>query len=645
MENNKIFEAKATLNNVDKIGNAMVSKVRVNREYLISKEIAEEMNTYISFNPFPTFNDYFAPKYDDKGNEITTKDMKVGTPGVRSIFNKAGAVIIGDTSTTQQNIMMKEASHFRISNNVPLMDNRATRKAIRAESGCTVKELVQASQNGLLGREVYSYSDFMYCKYLGRMSNNYMVTLRRFPYPVDDYISSIGVGSERQNADLTSQNTDSLGCMITWMGTPGNEMQNILKYSMSMPYTQKKAELQNDPVDADSGGGFANQVAAIFDPVYRDQYQNSQASTQANAFFKQYMPPMIAKHATGDAAYQAKQWNDFKDSTKAYGPVDTIKETYARSEDGLQFNQTMSLTFEYELRSYNGINGRQAMLDLLSNILNVTYSTGTFWGGGFRGGGAHQNNIFNNLQIYKAKGGFTNFVDAFTEDCSTIGQSLGQTIKDNGGFWATIKQFANSLTGMLMHGALNKLGRPQKHRVTSLLSPAPVGFWHVTVGNPHHPIMSMGNMILKTATVEHYGPLGLDDFPTCLKVTCELERGKPRDIRDIEKLYMHGNDRIYTSMGPKIFDMYKHAKEYGDKNSRMSTIIGNANSTVSVGDGKTETIDNINHMKHVLQKYFGHADTTSIMIASMEQENGAHARKKKGTAGGDSSVPGTDVKM
>mgnify|MGYP003290120482 CR=1 FL=1 len=44
MKNNKIFEAKATLNNVDKIGNAMVSKVRVNREYLISKEIAEEMN-------------------------------------------------------------------------------------------------------------------------------------------------------------------------------------------------------------------------------------------------------------------------------------------------------------------------------------------------------------------------------------------------------------------------------------------------------------------------------------------------------------------------------------------------------------------------------------------------------------------------
>jgi hypothetical protein len=45
-------------------------------------------------------------------------------------------------------------------------------------------------------------------------------------------------------------------------------------------------------------------------------------------------------------------------------------------------------------------------------------------------------------------------------------------------------------------------------------------------------------------------------------------------------------------------------------------------------------------MKHVLQKYFGHADTNSIMIAAMEQEMGAQKKKKKGTAGGDSSAQG-----
>ena len=45
-------------------------------------------------------------------------------------------------------------------------------------------------------------------------------------------------------------------------------------------------------------------------------------------------------------------------------------------------------------------------------------------------------------------------------------------------------------------------------------------------------------------------------------------------------------------------------------------------------------------MADLLKKYFGHSNTQSIMIAAMEQENGAHKRKKKGAAGGDSSVQG-----
>ena len=46
------------------------------------------------------------------------------------------------------------------------------------------------------------------------------------------------------------------------------------------------------------------------------------------------------------------------------------------------------------------------------------------------------------------------------------------------------------------------------------------------------------------------------------KVVVNLERGKPRDLRGIENIYMGGNDRIYVSMGPKVFDMYQKAKAY-----------------------------------------------------------------------------------
>ena len=629
MATNKLFEKSEFLQKND-----LVSRVRVNREYLISKHTADDLNTYMSFTPFATFNDLFAPEYDANGEEVTPDSKGSGTLGVRSLFNRAGAVILGSRDVKKMGeVATAKTSPWRISNNVPLMDNRASREAIKEDSGCSVKELVKASEDGVLGRETYAFSDFMYCKYLGRVPNNYLITLRRFPYPVDDFISAVGTRDMRKKPEFATQNADSIGCMVTWLGTPGNEMSNVLKYTVSMPFKTANAQLQDNKIDADAGGGPANAISALFDSKYREQYMAGQAGTVVNKYIGGIFP-----NAAGDPPYPASQWNSFRDSSKVYGPVDVIKETYMRSEEGLKFDQDISIVFDYELRSYNGINGRQAMLDLLANVLNVTYSTGTFWGGGYRGGGAHQNNVFANMKVFKTKGGFTDFVEAFAEDLSNLGQKAKSSIESNGGILETIKKIGNSLGGMLAAGFLNKMGRPQKQQLNSLLSPAPIGFWHLTIGNPHHPIMSMGNMILKSAQIEHYGPLGLDDFPTGLKVTCTLTRGKPRDIRDIEKLYMKGNDRIYSPMGPKIFDMYKNAKEYksGDKSRPL---VGNASSTVTAG-GQTETISNLGELKHVIQKYFGHVDTQSIMVASMEQEMGAGKKQKKGTAGGDSTKQG-----
>ena len=619
---NKLFTKDATLKSTGTATPYHVSKIRLNREYLLSKHTAEELNTYFSFEPFPVFNDgYTADEKDENGNII--KGSGPGTPGVRSIFNKAGAVVIGTDNgkASTEQILNSTASEWRVSNNVPLMDNIATRQAIREHSGCSVKELVIASSKGDLGRETYDFSDFMYCKYLGKIPNNYLITLRRFPLPVDDYISTMGTTIEvRRNKEIQSQNSQSIGCLVTWMGTPGNEMSNILKYSYSMPYKEQQAQWEQDSSNADAGShGILNGIAATFDSQYQKQYAAGQASSAANAFIRKFFKP-------GTSPYNIADINNWQDNrNKIYGPVDAIKSVYMRGDDGIKFNQDITLTFEYELRSYNGINGRQAMLDLLSNILNVTYTTGTFWGGGYRGTGAHQNNIFTNLQVFKTAGGATDFYDAFTKDISTIGGAVKSNIKSNGGLWNTVKNFMNNLGGMFLGGFLNALGRPQKAMINSLLSPAPVGFWHLTIGNPHHPIMSMGNMILKETTIEHYGPLGLDDFPTGLKVVVELDRGKSRDIRDIEKLYMHGNDRIYTSMGPKVIKMYEKAKTY--KNQKVSGDNINLNS-----------IDNpelISHMESMdvgkdlkvkadtIKKFFGENDVYSIFIASAEQECGA----------------------
>ena len=625
----KIF-SKGTISSADK---NIVQKVRYNREQLLSKDTARELNTYLNFGIFPTFADTFIPYYEN-GKLVDAPGAKagVGTPGVRSIFNRAGAVLLGSKDGSYNVDVSKgdtkNTNEWRISNNVPLMDSAEARKRIRKLSGCSIKELVEDSAAGLLGQETYAYSDFMYCKHLGKMPNNYMITLRRFPLPIDDYIGTTGEDDATRNSRV-SENAACIGCMVTWMGVSGNDLSNILKYSYKMPFKFENSEEQQVTGGADAQNAPLNNITAIFDEKYQQQYQMGYAGNAANAAFG-YLGIKL-----GDPPYTGYA-NQRDDKTKVYGPVDSIRGTYIRSNAGLEFEQKITLTFEYELRSYNGINGRQAMLDLISNILNVTYSTGTFWKGGFKGFAAHQSNIFANLHCMKFSGGFTGFVDALAKDMSEVGEKLGPKVND-GNFLSTLKNLANNLGGMLIGGMLNKFGRPHKQMYNALLSPAPIGFWHVTIGNPKHPIMSIGNMVITDCSIEHSGPLGLDDFPTGLKVTVSLDRGKPRDLRDIEKLYMQGTDRIYSSMGDKVFDMYKNAELYQAHKKAGTLSSYNPVSKIATIDTNkktnevTVTVKDYEKLSSSLKKYFGTTDAYSIYIPAAEQEPG-HGKKKPSTA-------------
>ena len=680
--------------------NHLVSKVRCNREYLISQDISRDLNTYNYFGIFASFNDVHKRQFSKGSNEynkrIATKDAKgntvenygkmtadavkevfdptkkTGSPSVRSIFNRAGGMMLGTdglpAAVSEVDInkhIRNGASGWRISNNVPLMDSPNTRERIRRDSGCSVKELVQQSEQGLLGRAIYSYADFMYCKYLGKVPNNYLITLRRFPVPPGDFISTVSTGKVKLK-EGSNMGGQQIGCMVTWLGTPGNEMGNILKYSYKMPYEDKKSDWQTIEGSADGASGVANSIAAAFDPAYRAQYISGHGGGAFNAHIGKFF-------GCKDGPYNPAMNEGFYDQNKVYGPIDKVKSTMMRSSEGLEFEQNITLTFYYELRAYNGINTRQAMLDLLSNILQVTYTSGGFWGGGYRGGGMHQNSIFNNLAIFKCHGGFDEFMDAFSKDYSTVTEKISGSVDANGGWLNTIKKALNQLGGMILGGLLNRMGRPQRMYANSLLSEQPVGLWHIMVGNPNHPILSIGNMVLLNTEVEHYGPLGLDDFPSGLKVTCTLKRGKPRDLREIEKMYMHGNDRIFFSMGPKVTNMYKQALDYKKKENSILQPASSLNDNImNIKKGYKDTIDaedklvadkdtmdfaktstetreitaeaekianeltpagvdaeKMGRFGDSLQKWFGETDVYSIYFAAAEQEYGATKSKGK----------------
>ena len=510
----------------------------------------EDFNSYRNWGSFPGSIDpiWEANAKDNNKVELGYHNFNV----TKSLFNNVQGI--------------GAYTEYQMKSNAPLIDSPRTRKEIKADDDCSVKALVTKSEKNQMGRQIYRYADFMYCKYLGQVPNNYMITLRRFPYPCADHIGFIGDGSDENEHKLQKHMPD-MGRMITWLGTPGNDITNILHYKVTMPFKEMTAKMEDGGnAGGDSGGLLGTLMNMGGNSAYQSAVLSGHAGSASNKFIGQVLGSGVSKYLD-NPPYEGMV--GAVDNNKPWGPIDVIKKTHIRGDDGLVFENSFDLTFDYKLRSYDGVNGKAAFLDLIANILAVTYSTGKFWGGGYRGSGLSQHNAFANLPIYNIKNGasWSEVMGAVTESLSEVGKAMNGNKELTGNFLADAKsilsnmgkQFAQAILG----GALNKLGRPMKNAVNSLLSPAPVGFWHVTVGNPMHPIIQMGNMIIDNCEITQYGPLGLDDFPTGLKVKVTLKHAKSRDATLFEQMFHYGEYRIYSPIDKLVQQAYENSTRPG----------------------------------------------------------------------------------
>jgi len=541
-------------------------------------------------------NDNDIPETPVDEKDVYYTDKRNPRVGTKSLFNNINAVAF--------------QPEYTIHANAPLIDSREVRKRMRDLGDCSIKALVDATAEGRMGRAVYDYNDFMFCKYLGQVSNNYLVTLRRFPFPAGDNINLVLHG-EDENEQESQGHSPDIGRMVTWIGTPGNDMENILKYKVLMPYKELTSAIEQTSGGGE-GGGIMGTITNLVSPSYsRNVYLGRAGSSSIGhlkALTQSRAGRMMGMGRIGNLMQGPRDEgaSGFQDRTKNYGPVDVISKTHIRQggeDGGLTFEQEINLTFDYELRSYDSINTRAAFLDLLANILTVTYVNGRFWGGAYMGTGVAQSKLFSNLPIYNMKQPF-NFSDLYNAGIASlkmIGKELngGQEIKGPRDIVKAAIQLGKNMLSVFAGGLLNGLGRPQRQAVNSLLNDSPVGLWHLTIGNPKHPIMSMGNMILTDVNIQHYGRLGMDDFPVGLRVNISLKHGMPRDAKGIEHMYMMGDSRIYQPLDEDLLYMYETAESVGDNPNSKKGSKGSSGSLDNVAQVKKELEDIANKMGQV----------------------------------------------
>ena len=489
---------------------------------------------------------------------------------------------------------------YGIMENVPLMDGTILHKHNKDEiaklSDCSIRELVNLSsvRKSILGNARYKYADFMYCKDLGKISNNHMITLRKFAFPVGDNIFRSTVtttAGDGKNDPMSS--VGDVGRMITWFDTDDNKLSDIMSYEYEASWKKLDAKIQQlDSQEDDEGRGIAGKIINNLSPGYNLQ---TAKGTNTGGLLGQLMNSMGIGSSTHEYQHNDVALGRNYDNNKVYSPKDTIQDTHIY-EGKLTFKHEFTLNFSYKLRAYDNINPKSAFLDLLGNILTVTYRKGTFWGGRSeilgakpnKAGWQKYNNILKGLSdaggdlwknIFHLEGASTDsMLGAFSQfngalldivkgaglDVGSMANNALQSAKDflsgnmtasevgdkvKNGVQKTAKGVQKLNLGQAMMGSINnKLGRPALYAFDSLLTGAKVGLWHVTIGNPKNPIATFGNLILTNAKITHSGPLGFDDFPTELHVSVSLKHAMSRDATEISKMYTKGQNGIYLSL-------------------------------------------------------------------------------------------------
>jgi hypothetical protein len=451
---------------------------------------------------------------------------------------------------------------------INLFDDEAGWNPLEVERNPTASKLIEWSREGRNAIE-YSWEDFLYCKNYGKVPNNYMITLRRFGTPVGDNL----LNSERQS-------TPDIGRLITWMDGETNKLNEMLKFSVKLNWEEFKSEIQT--VNASSYGGNGGGGNLIGKLLGATDTAGSKTALQgeANANFDPYS----------------------NTTNKTLGPINVIDKMMVRKR-GLVFEQSLKLVFEYEMRSIDGINGKAAFLDLLMNVMMVTYNRGDFWGGAIRyvGGKRVSNPIAGQDGMAAlARGDWGTFLDklttGFSDRLNDLTGGAGLSLE---GIGNAIKTVGGNVASRAAGASMDKMGRAQAQATMALLTGEDTGEWHVTVGNPSRPILTMGNMILEGTDVQFDGPLDKDDFPTRLTVTCTLKPARPRDRDDVQMMFAPNNgERLYSSALDYIKKSYygqvgPNFGGSGDQTkpgspSQMATAMSDQNAAMNAEEGARE---------------------------------------------------------
>jgi hypothetical protein len=506
----------------------------------------EPAGHFIGFSPSKTNTGE-----DDASNVNATKEIQ----NQQGLLRQQAKVLSKENKTADLEKLQKQ-----IADNVTLLElKRADIARFQAKNtptlaNPTAKTIIEwgatKSGNSVTGFQPYAMTDFMFCKNYGKIPNNRMITLRRYPFPVEDQLTIPG-----------QKHPVPVAQAVTWWGEgTGNLLSKlgIMKWNLKWsPVEVKQQDIEGNEVLVDdlvkafeSVPGLKGKGAQL-KKAYVGLKGNDKQLQQLSGMEKKMQEFLKGQYETN-----GPYWN------RVYGPVNVIHQS-TRRDRGMQdgWNTPFPISFHYSFRSFSGLSPKIVALDLISSFLNLTYNDAQFLG---------------QLGRYFPKTGvkfdpstteligdiLTKWATSFESGSGADMMKLASTVidqlkaaadqgismmKDAGnGDLTKIKDAGSNVAQTIAISALAE-AVPKLISVRSALSDRPVGEWHLVVGNPLNPIMTMGDLVCTSCDMVFDEEMGPDDFPTGVTFNVSLQQGKPRDKVAIERIFNLGETRMMSS--------------------------------------------------------------------------------------------------
>ena len=517
---------------------------------------------------------------DDAGNLAATKQIE----NQQGLLRQQAIVLSRENKTADLEKLQKQ-----ISDNVTLLElKRADIARFQAKNtpslaNPTAKTIIEwgatKSGNSVTGFQPYSMTDFMFCKNYGKIPNNRMITLRRYPFPVEDQLTVPG-----------QKHPVPVAQAVTWWGeNTGNSLSKlgVMKWNLKWaPVDVKQQDIEGNEVLVDdlvkmfeSVPGLKGKGAQL-KKAYVGLKGNDKQLQQLSGMEKKMQDFLRTQYETN-----GPYWN------RVYGPVNVIHQS-TRRDRGMQdgWNTPFTIEFHYSFRSFSGLSPKIVALDLISSFLNLTYNDAQFLGQ--LGRYFPRTGVKFDPSTTELIGDIlTKWATSFESGSGADMMKLASTVidqlkaaadqgismmKDAGnGDLTKIKEAGSNVAQTIAISALAE-SVPKLISIRSALSDRPVGEWHLVVGNPLNPIMTMGDMICTSCDMAFDEEMGPDDFPTGVTFTVGLQQGKPRDKVAIERIFnlgetkmMHSKLRPFSSANDTFGEI--NNTEYSEKAKKSFT--------------------------------------------------------------------------